>query len=90
MQDTNSNLAEPATLALQALGWVLSDESRASRLLALTGLSPEILRDALAERSTQAAILGFLENHEPDLIACSQAIGAKPEALVAARRELEA
>ncbi len=90
MNDTNGKIAEPSTLALQALGWILAEEVRASRLLALTGLSPDILRGALHEPITQAAILGFLESHEPDLIACADAIGAKPGALIAAKRELEA
>jgi hypothetical protein len=37
----------------------------------------------------QAAILGFLESHEPDLIACAVAIDASPAELVAARRALD-
>ena len=36
-----------------------------------------------------AALLRFLEAHEPDLVAVSEEIGVKPEALVAARHELE-
>jgi len=89
MLDTNTNIADASTLALQALGWALEDEKRAQRLLSLTGLTPDILRDAVTERGTQAAILRFLEAHEPDLIACSVAIDASPEAMAAARRELD-
>jgi hypothetical protein len=37
-----------------------------------------------------SAALGFLENHEPDLIACAESLGVKPEALVRGRMELEA
>jgi hypothetical protein len=36
-----------------------------------------------------AAILGFLEAHEPDLLACADALGVKPAQLVEARRRLE-
>jgi hypothetical protein len=36
---------------------VLSDPERADRLLALTGLTPEILRDRLTDRSGLAAVL---------------------------------
>ena len=36
-----------------------------------------------------AALLKFLEAHEPDLVAIGEEVGVKPEALVAARRELE-
>ncbi len=76
-------------MALQALVWALSDEKRSERLLSLTGLTPDGLRSGIAERGLQAAVLSFLESHEPDLVACAVAIDISPEALVAARRELE-
>lgn len=82
--------ADPATLALGALGWILSDSERASRMLALTGLTPDILRHGISQKSTQAAILSFLEAHEPDLVAAADHMNVKPEALVRARMELEA
>ena len=77
------------TLALGALGWVLAEDARAARLLALTGLSPETLRERVRDRDFLAAVLRFLENHEPDLIACACALGIPPLALIAARQELE-
>jgi hypothetical protein len=82
--------ADPAMLALGALGWILTDADRAARMLNLTGLTPDILRDGVSENATLAAILSFLENYEPDLIAAAEHIGAKPEQLVRARQELEA
>jgi hypothetical protein len=85
IQETN----DPAPLALAALGWTLSDDARAERLLSLTGLTPEDLRTGLGEPATLAAILTFLEAHEPDLVACAEAIGTTPAALVEARRRLE-
>jgi len=42
------------------------------------------------ERSTQAAILSFLEAYEPDLVACAAVIGVSPALLVQARQDLEA
>ena len=81
---------EGETLALGALGWVLADDARAARLLALTGLTPETLRDWVQDRDFLAAVLRFLENHEPDLIACAAALGVPPLRLVAARQELDA
>ena len=89
MHDTNSNDAGASGLALQALVWALSDDIRASRLLALTGLTPDGLRGGIGDRGLQAAILAFLENHEPDLIACAADIGSTPQALVTARMTLE-
>jgi len=86
-QSTNKEEAEP--LALSALGWTLSDPPRAQRLLALTGLTPDDLRSRLAEPSVLAEILRFLEGHEPDLVACADALEVTPEQLVEARRSLE-
>ncbi len=77
------------TLALGALGWVLAGEARAARLLALTGMTPEGLRARVQDRAFLAAVIRFLENHEPDLIACAEALGISPLALIAAREDLE-
>ena len=89
MHETNGKL-EASAMAFQALAWALMDETRAERLLSLTGLTPESLRGSINERGTQAAILAFLEGHEPDLVACAQVIGVSPAVLVHARQELEA
>ena len=86
VQETN----DAEAIALQALGWTLSDDVRASRLLALTGLTPETLRDRLGEPDLLAAVLRFLEAHEPDLVACAEALGTTPLRLVETRRRLEA
>jgi hypothetical protein len=55
----------------------------------LTGLSPEGIRERSAKRNLLAACLSFLEAHEPDLLAVAGALDQEPEALIAARRELE-
>jgi hypothetical protein len=81
---------DPHQLALSALVWTLQDDARAERLLAVTGLDADTLRASLAEPALLAGTLGFLEAHEPDLVACAQALGVKPEALVAARDRLGA
>ncbi len=82
--DTNAE-----ALALAALGWTLSDGDRAARLLALTGLTPADLRARLGEPSLLAATLGFLEAHEPDLVACAEELSVTPAELVASRTALE-
>ena len=76
------------TIALAALGWILGDQPRADRLLDLTGLTPQVLRDRLAETGVQAAVLEFLINHEPDLVAASEALQIPPEQIVAAHHQL--
>jgi hypothetical protein len=88
MQKINDK-PDASLLAIQALVWALSEEKRSERLLSLTGLTPDGLRSGIAERGLQAAVLSFLESHEPDLIACAIAIDVSPLALVAARHELE-
>ena len=88
MRANSTNDAE--TLALSALAATLTDERRARRFLDLSGIDTEDLRRRAAEPALLAALLRFLEAHEPDLIQVADAIGAKPEELVAAREELEA
>jgi hypothetical protein len=92
MLETNMKnyVADPSILALSALGWILADDSRADRMLSLTGLTPDGLRNAVADKDTQAAILSFLEAHEPDLVAAAAACGTQPGDLVRARQALEA
>lgn len=80
---------DAAAIALHALAWILSDDARAERLLVLTGLDVDELRTRATEPAVLAATLAFLESHEPDLVACADAIGHPPQALVAARQRLE-
>ena len=81
--------ADPTELALRALAWTLADGDRAGRLLAVTGLEPDDLRARAGTRGVLAAVLGFLEAHQPDLVACAEELEVKPEALAAARQELD-
>ena len=73
---------------MAALGWVLSDNDRASRFLALTGLTPDDLRERLGEPSVLSAVLEYLAHHEPDLIAAADALGLAPQDLIAAGQAL--
>ena len=77
-------------LALSALAATLSDERRARRFLDLSGIDTDDLRSRADDPALLAALIRFLEAHEPDLLAVAEEIGAKPESLVAARHELEA
>jgi hypothetical protein len=86
---TNEPPRDAETIGLAALAATLTDDRRAERFLALTGLSPEGIRERIGERSLLAACLSFLEAHEPDLLAVADALDQKPEALIAARQELE-
>lgn len=88
MQGDETNVSG-VMLALAALGWTVSEPARARRLLDVTGLEPDDLRARAADPAVLSAVLRFLESHEPDLIACAEAIGSDPAALVAAHHELE-
>lgn len=86
----SSNDDDAVTVALTALAVALGDDARAARLLALTGLSPDDLRARAADRQVLVAVLRFLEDHEPDLLAVAAALNRDPRELVAARSSLEA
>ena len=75
-------------LVLGALAWILNDESRSKRLLALTGLTPGALREGLADTEVLCAVIDFLAAHEPDLVAAAAALGVEPATLASAGREL--
>ena len=76
-------------LALAALAATLGEQRRAQRFLDLTGIGTDELRACAAEPILLAAVLRFLEAHEPDLLAVSEEVGVSPELLVNARRQLE-
>ena len=86
---TNDEPVDAEALALAALAATLTDERRARRFLDLTGLDADELRAKAGDRGLLAALLGFLEAHEPDLVDVAQIIGIKPEKLVSIRSELE-
>ena len=80
---------DPTVVGLAALAATLDDERRAHRFLDLTGIGTDELRARAGEADLLAAVLRYLEAHEPDLIAVAELVGVNPEALVKARRTLE-
>jgi len=88
MLPRSTNDAE--ALALSALAATFTDERRAQRFLDLSGIGTDELRERAGDADLLAALLRFLEGHEPDLLDVAGAIGVKPQELVAAREELEA
>ena len=87
MRESTPNDAQ--ALALLALATAVSDERRARRFLDLTGIGTDELRARAGDPALLAALIRFLEAHEPDLIACADDIGATPAQLVTARLTLE-
>ena len=76
-------------MALLALATALSDERRARRFLDLTGIGTDELRARVGDTALLAALIRFLEAHEPDLLAVAETMDVKPEMLVRARQQLE-
>lgn len=87
MRSRSTNDAE--ALALSALATTLTDERRARRFLDLSGIETDELRRRASDPALLAALIRFLEAHEPDLIDVAERIGVSPEQLVSAREELE-
>jgi len=79
---------QTVALALRIVGWAVSEQGRAERMLALTGLDPQTLRTSLGDPATLRALVDFVLDHEPDLIACAQALDVEPAAIVAMRAAL--
>ena len=84
MRGRDTNTPDAELLGLQALAWTLGEQARAD------GLYPDDLRARAGEPAVLAAVLAYLEAYEPDLIACADALGVTPSALVAAHQMLEA
>lgn len=87
MADSTPN--DASAIALMALATALSDERRARRFLDLTGIGTDELRSRAGDPVLLAALIRFLEAHEPDLVAVAEAMDVAPAMLVAARRKLE-
>ncbi|WP_313792129.1 DUF3572 family protein [Novosphingobium cyanobacteriorum] len=75
-------------MALQALGWVLADSQRADRFLALTGLTPDALREGLGSAAVLGAVIDFLANNEADLVSAAEALDIAPARIMAAGENL--
>ncbi len=72
---------------------MLGDEDRAERLIALTGITPDELRERLgageaSRREVLTAMMDFLMAYEPDLLACAEALDVPPEVLADAHAKL--
>ena len=80
---------DPIAIALAALAATLGSERRAQRFIDLTGIGTDELRARAADPALLAALLRFLEAHEPDLLAVAEELGVEPALLVEARAELE-
>jgi len=79
----------PEGVAVAVLGWLAGDEDRLFPFLAASGLDPSTLREAARDPGFLGAVLDHVVGHEPVLVACAEALGTKPERIVAAWRKLQ-
>lgn len=77
-------------LSLAVLSWIVEDARRRERFLALTGLTPDDLRQRLQDPAVLVAVLDFVLGHESDLIAAAADLAVPPQSIADARLELTA
>jgi Protein of unknown function (DUF3572) len=75
-------------LAIEALGFLAGDDERLGRFLAVTGIGPETLRAAAAQKSFLAQVLGYLMQDESLLLAFSADQSILPDRVAASHRRL--
>ena len=83
-----NNAEDGETVALQVIGWIVSDARRSERFLTLTGLDADQIRWGLQEPAILGAAMDYLLGHEQDLLACAEAIEVPPQAIAVARQAI--
>lgn len=83
-KNPNKAAADPRETAIAVLGWLANEPDMFGRFLALTGVEPAQVRNAINEPAFLAGMLDFLMNHEPTLLAFCETSGIAPEAVAAA------
>jgi len=75
-------------IALNCLTFLAEDGERLGRFLALSGVSPEMLRAQAREPSFLAGVFDYLLSDETLLLAFCEARDLKPETVIRARLRL--
>ncbi len=73
---------------MDVLTWLADEPDMMGRFLALTGMTADTLRRSAREPGFHLALLDFLMDHEPTLIAYCEATHTAPEDIVRAHRAL--
>ncbi len=76
--------ADAEATAVAVLGWLANEPDMLSRFLALSGVQPGQLRQAVGDPAFLAGMLEFLMQHEPTLMEFCEATETKPESVVEA------
>lgn len=72
-------------LALRALPHIAADDELVEALLAMTGLRPQDLRQAVSDPGFALSLLDFLLEDDQRVLRFAQAAGIRPEEVMSAR-----
>ena len=75
-------------VGLQAVSYVISEDTLRDRFMAVSGVDSESIRERLSEPDFLVSVLDFLIQHEPDLIDFAESSKLPPEQVVGAWRSL--
>jgi hypothetical protein len=81
---------DPETLGLQALAFLVADDDRRNRFLALTGIQGDQLREIATTQHGLGAVLDYLLGFEPLLLEFATEIGVEAAIIATQRRKLPA
>lgn len=76
------------SLAVEAFGWLASDDDALTRFMGLSGMAPEDLRHAASNPGFLAAVLDFVAAEDATVLAFASHAGVKPERIITAQRIL--
>ncbi|MBS7698245.1 MULTISPECIES: DUF3572 domain-containing protein [unclassified Chelatococcus] len=83
-----SPVPDPEEIALQALGFLASDEERLERFLGITGLTPGTIRESASQPGFLAAVLDYLASDEALLLTFAANHRLDPQVISNARQKL--
>ncbi len=89
MKKPHLSVEEAETIAINAIGFLASDEERIERFIAMSGIDPADLASQIGNRSFLAGILDHLLSDETLLFLFCDHAGLPPETPVAARIRLD-
>lgn len=85
MKPSSFTLSEASDITLNLLGFIAADEGRIERFLALSGMSPQDLKDGTQKPEFLGFLLDYALQDESLILEFAAATGTKPETIQGAR-----
>lgn len=85
MKPSSFTLSEASDITLNLLGFIAADEGRIERFLALSGMSPQDLKDGAQKPEFLGFLLDYALQDESLILEFAAATGTKPETIQGAR-----